>query len=214
LLRSEVRHGRRGYALTGQALALIAQVDARIFTPPPRPRLRDGWVVVSVSVPEAERSRRHLLRNRLTWLGLSGLDGGLWFGPAHRRDEVVASLDLLDLRGAAHVFIAHYDGSGEVADLVRRSWDLDAVEKAYLRFTDVHGPVWERARRAPVDDQRAFVDYTLAVHDWRPLPLDDPALPTELLPADWPGVAAAAVFAGLRRRLEPAAFRFVASVVA
>ncbi|MGC4109499.1 MAG: PaaX family transcriptional regulator C-terminal domain-containing protein [Nocardioides sp.] len=47
------------------------------------------------------------------------------------------------------------------------------------------------------------------VHEWRKFLFDDPGLPAELLPSDWPGFAAADLFTGEAARLKPAADRFV-----
>jgi len=61
-----------------------------------------------------------------------------------------------------------------------------------------------------VPPQEAYRDYLLALDSWRRLPYADPGLPTALLPADWPGVKAARVFAALHGRLREAGARFVA----
>jgi phenylacetic acid degradation operon negative regulatory protein len=47
------------------------------------------------------------------------------------------------------------------------------------------------------------------VHTWRNFLFDDPALPEELLPADWAGRKAAEYFDAEAERLLPAASRFV-----
>ncbi len=47
------------------------------------------------------------------------------------------------------------------------------------------------------------------MHEWRKFLFTDPGLPAELLPADWPGEAAARFFAEEAGRLLPAASRFV-----
>lgn len=212
LLTSEVRAGQRGYALTAVALERIAQVDRRIFPSGDPPALADGWVLVSFSIPETERDRRHLLRRRLTWLGLGNLDGGLWLGPARLRDEVVDSIRALELDHTCHVFTAHYDAFDDMGVVAREVWDLAAAEQGYRRFLADHRSTLARARRRTVSDEAAYVDYTLALHQWRELPFDDPDLPAELMPRHWPGPPALKLFNELRHRLEPGAFRFVESV--
>ena len=51
----------------------------------------------------------------------------------------------------------------------------------------------------------------LLVHVFREIALRDPLLPPELLPADWPGPAARALFARLYRALSPRAEAAVAA---
>ena len=58
------------------------------------------------------------------------------------------------------------------------------------------------AQRDPAQrDQQAFADYVRVLTAWRRLPFLDPGLPAELLPGQWPGLAAAEAFAALRARL-------------
>src|SRR5579884_276228 len=87
LLLPETRDGQRGYALSPAAARSLAESDRRIFSRIVRPTVEDGWVVVSFSIPEQERDKRHQLRSRLEWLGLGNLGGGLWIGPRRLRPE-------------------------------------------------------------------------------------------------------------------------------
>ncbi len=48
------------------------------------------------------------------------------------------------------------------------------------------------------------------VHEWRKFLFTDPGLPDELLPAGWPGRAAAELFASEAQRLKPASDRYLA----
>ncbi len=48
------------------------------------------------------------------------------------------------------------------------------------------------------------------MHEWRKFLFDDPGLPAELLPHDWPGQAATDLFTSEAARLKPASDRFVA----
>ncbi|NEE37388.1 PaaX family transcriptional regulator, partial [Streptomyces sp. SID7982] len=57
-----------GYALSPDARQLLDDGDRRIYRHP-APSLADGWVLAVFSVPEAERSKRHVLRSRLARLG-------------------------------------------------------------------------------------------------------------------------------------------------
>ena len=63
--------------------------------------------------------------------------------------------------------------------------------------------------RADTPPEEAYRDYLLALDSWRHLPYADPGLPAALLPEDWPGERAAAVFRGLHERLRDAGAAFV-----
>jgi len=69
--------------------------------------------------------------------------------------------------------------------LVRQAWDLDAIGAEYETFIAEF--------RDPSPDDR-LARLVQLVHAWRRFPLLDPALPRELLPPDWSGTRAAALF--------------------
>lgn len=216
LLQPEVRARIRGYATTAAADALLADGDRRIYVSMEPALLTDGWVLLSFSMPEEERDKRHVLRSKLMWLGLGNVSSGLWIGPQRIMPEVVATVKGLGFEQYVDIFTASYDGFGEVDELVARSWDLGHLAELYTEFIDTHRPQLESLKRSrrPVEGETAFVTYTLALHQWRKFPYLDPGLPFELLSTEWPGVVAAKVFHQLRERLEPIAFDFARATVA
>jgi phenylacetic acid degradation operon negative regulatory protein len=214
LLRPEVRGKVRGYRTTPEADELLADGDRRIYASMEPAVLDDGWVLVSFSLPESERDRRHVLRSKLMWHGLGNLSSGLWIGPARVLPDVVDTLEHAGFSDHSDVFRARYEGLGDVAELVAHSWDLAELRASYDAFLAHHAPVRAEVRRRPVDGAEAFALYTKALHEWRKFPYLDPGLPTELLPDDWPGVAAATLFGDLRNELEPSAFAYAASIAA
>jgi phenylacetic acid degradation operon negative regulatory protein len=60
----------------------------------------------------------------------------------------------------------------------------------------------------------AYATRCVLVHEWRKFLFTDPGLPTELLPALWPGARAAEFFSTEAERLRPAATRFVDACLA
>jgi phenylacetic acid degradation operon negative regulatory protein len=206
LLEPETREGKRGYGLTGSALEILAEGDRRIFSARAPARLEDGWVLAAFSIPERERGKRHLLRTRLTWLGFGRSSDGLWIAPARVIPELTEAVRALGFEPYVDVFRAEYQGFEELAEVVRRAWDLEGIRDRYRAFLEAAGPVL-RDRRD--DGQAAFAGYTLTLHRWRTLPYLDPGLPPELLPSGWEGRAATEAFAGIRRRLAGPAARFV-----
>ncbi len=188
--------GVAGYALTGMALEILADGDARIFGRR-RAESGDGWLLVVFSVPESERDRRHQLRALLTRLGFGTVAPGVWVAPGHLADEAAELLARRGLAGYVELFRgAHLDA---VDGTVARWWDLAEVNARYAEFLDRQEPVAGAGDRTP---EQAFADYVRLLTDWRRLPYADPGLPLDLLPADWKGARAGDLFAALRERLD------------
>ncbi len=216
LLRPEVRGKVRGYRTTPEADGLLADGDRRIYVSMEPARLSDGWVLVSFSMPESDRDKRHVLRSKLMWHGMGNLSSGLWIGPARILPDVTETLKNEGFAEYADVFRASYEGLGDVGELVRRSWDLDELSALYEAFIERHAPIQRtlQRRRQPIGGAEAFAIYTQALHQWRKFPYLDPGLPAELLPDRWPGRAAADLFVQLREQLEATAFAYAASIAA
>jgi phenylacetic acid degradation operon negative regulatory protein len=190
-LRSE-RDGRRArWVLTPAARNMLTEGAERIYSFG-RPRDWDHrWVVVSVRIPESDRRARHVVRTRLTWAGFGALSAGLWISPhAQRAGEAERVLRDAGAGDDASVFVAERTGLGDARSMVAAAWDLPAVEAEYESFsTQFRG-------QAPPDVLARHIEM---VHAWRRFPSIDPALPRELLPAQWTGESAALLFAERHR---------------
>jgi phenylacetic acid degradation operon negative regulatory protein len=212
LLVREQRAGAVGYALSEQAQEILAAGDRRIFTAE-RACLEDGWVLVAFSVPETERSSRHLLRSELAALGFGTVAPGMWIGPARLAGDTVRAVERLGLTAYAEVFRAQHLAFGDLRGRVARWWDVGALQAQYGDYVEQWGPVLARwRRRRAVDPRQAFCDYVQTLTDWRRLPYLDPGLPVEVLPARWHGTRAAEVFFTLRDLLQEPAHEHVAAL--
>lgn len=144
------------------------------------------WLVVVTRAAETNRAGRHLLRTRLRWGGFGSLAPGVWITTHTDRVQLV---ELLFQEAGVHedsqIFLSEYLAGGDVATVVRQAWDLDEIEREYEEFLATF-------TRQPSSDP--LVRVTQLVHAWRPLALLDPALPRELLPAEWIGARAAKLF--------------------
>jgi phenylacetic acid degradation operon negative regulatory protein len=212
ILHASRRGGAAGYALSGEALAILREGDLRIFRRE-RAALGDGWLLAVFSVPEAERRKRHVLRSQLSQLGFGTAAPGVWIAPAHLHDATAGMLRRLGLDGYADLFRADHIAFGDLATKVRQWWDLDELERLYGQFLGTHGPLLRRWRSRPAGEREAFISYVRVLTDWRQLPYLDPGLPAELLPPDWIGARAAELFFTLRAQLEEAARTPVARVI-
>ncbi|MFH8991135.1 PaaX family transcriptional regulator C-terminal domain-containing protein [Streptomyces sp. NPDC017940] len=210
LVPARTETGGAGYALSADARQLLEDGDRRIYAPRDD-RSDSGWVIAVFSVPEAERSKRHVLRSRLAGLGFGAAAPGVWIAPAHLHEETRHTLTRLRLTPYVDLFRGTHLGFTPTAEAVARWWDLASLAKQHETFLDRHEPVlraWQSRPDTPPEE--AYRDHLLALDSWRHLPYADPGLPAELLPEGWPGSRAAEVFRGLDGRLRGAGAQFVA----
>lgn len=200
LLIAEPRDGIAGYAITPDAADLLARGDRRIFGPQHTGKDTGRWCLISWSVPEDQRDVRHRLRRRLATIGCGSVSSALWICPEHLADDVAAILDELALTGRATVFLAseiRYPGGPAAA--IARWWDLPALRELHERFLTGHAEPIARlldggSPATGPEPSEAFRTWIRALDAYRPIPYQDPGLPPEFLPGDWPGTRSREVF--------------------
>ena len=193
LLRSERHEGAAGYALDDPTLEMLAEGDARIFHRV-RAVAEDGWLVVVFSVPESEREKRHALRTSLTRLGFGTAAPGVWVAPGNLAAETRRTLERRGLTGYVDIFAGDHLAFGDLRAKVPRWWDLDELTTLYEDFLRRHRATLVRVTQADASPPEAFQLYVPMLTEWRRLPYRDPGLPLALLPPNWNGVTAGALF--------------------
>lgn len=191
----EARDGIPGFTLTEGAATMLARGDRRIYNPISMSPA-DPWCLVSFSIPETEREKRHQLRRRLHWIGCGTVAAGLWICPDTLRGEVEEILTDLELRGMATLFVTQTPlVGGNLADAASKWWDLDAVAELYKDFIREHGTAAPAPDSVGIDaNADAFARYVQCIDRWRIIPYLDPGLPRTFLPEDWPGAQGTALF--------------------
>jgi phenylacetic acid degradation operon negative regulatory protein len=158
----------------------------------------DGrWWLVAFNVPEEVRHVRHALRAGLRELGFGPLYDGVWICPRAALDELN---ELLARTGAerATVFNATVHGAVDVASV----FALDLVARSYARYVRDLSSFAQSGALAQLRPVDAFVLRTIVWDRWRELVRDDPDLPMQLLPHDWPRPRAHVLFERLHTQLE------------
>ncbi|TDE56339.1 PaaX family transcriptional regulator [Nonomuraea mesophila] len=207
------RRGRKTYfGLTERAEQVLEDGGRRVWETGAVNREWDGtWTLFGFSLPDSLRTTRHDLRSQLVWAGFGLLQSGLWVAPGTKDvGAILSSVESDDLRGGDHVTVlqARALAPTESADLVRKAFDTEQIAARYRAFLDR----WDTARPLPAaadDLARQLLLHT----DWLQLIRQDPHLPAEHLPRDWPAIRAEHVFHTLARVYEAPAARLAAAVV-
>ncbi|OFI38097.1 regulator [Arthrobacter sp. SW1] len=210
VLEQEARDGVAGYALTADAAVMLARGDSRIFDPQ---EMAEGepWCLVSFSIPETEREKRHQLRRRLHWSGCGTVASGLWIAPGFRQADIEEVLEALDVRTQATLFLTSTPlPGGSLRAAVAQWWDLDAVAGLHRGFLrDAAGYF----RSGELTEAAALAAYVRSIDSWRAIPYLDPGLPVSCLPEDWPGRESAALFRAATEAFAAPAAAYVREVV-
>jgi phenylacetic acid degradation operon negative regulatory protein len=171
----------------------IKELSPRIYGPVVE---WDGrWRLLSYAIGEAHRQRRERLRKELSALGWAQLSPSTWISPS---DTLVAAREAARATGtldAVNLFSSEYRGPLSDRELLERCWNVTEIASAYRGFIEHYEPRLARERvRENLSDEAALIERLWLVHDYRKFAYIDPGLPSELLPAHWPGTAAAALF--------------------
>lgn len=211
-----VKDGRRSrYMLTDLGRAIVAEGDKRIFEEP-APSWDGQWQLVVYSLPEELRVLRNELRKKLVWFGFGNLAPGAWVAAQDRRPEVEELVSRLEIAPYVSLFAGPRIGLMSDAEIVARCWDLPALAAGY----DVFLARWQPRLATLAADLEAvplaerFQQRFWLTFAFQPFPRQDPNLPMDLLPPDWPGFAARALFLHYRELLSAGLPEFLAELPA
>ncbi len=185
------RLGRRArWHLTDSGRHLLSEGAERIYSFASQTTEWDGcWLILGVAVPESQRDLRHRLKTRMNWAGFGSLAANLWVSPnTDREGEARQLLEELGLAATTMSFAGRFAGIGSERNVVEQAWNLGDIAERYSDFVVRVGQM-RPGRALPT-----MLAQIRLVHEWRRFPLLDPQLPAELLPADWIGARAAAIF--------------------
>ena len=189
------------YVITPSTLRTLDEGRERIFARDEQAWTGD-WHMVIYQVPETARSSRERLRNGLSWLGFGPLAPSTWVS-AHDRRSGVDMLFADEPDARVDQVTSRTGGLEEDRAMAARCWDLQRLADGYRDWLRD----WQDAAE-PTDGAAALVARTRLVHAYRKFPFSDPDLPAALLPADWPGTAAHAVFLHRYEQMREPAERF------
>ena len=193
------------YHLTERGVERLDEAAARIY------RLRaaqwDGRWRVLVCPPAGRDAD---VASALRWMGHGRLSPDVWVSPHPQGGGLGQLLAEHDLAASAARFDSTASGDHtENARIVSVAWDLSQLRQAHEQFLRQ----WDDTR-VPAEDETAFVTRIRLVHHWRSFLFLDPGLPSQLLPPDWRGDAAAEVFRRVYDSVDDAAWTFYEALTA
>ena len=191
---SATQIGRRSYyGFTASGRHRFEDAHRRIYAVEAG-RWSGRWHVVHLGLDTLALPLRERLKVELLWQGFGTLAPNLLAHPS--ADPAALDRLLEDLGAAERVLVMEAESApGTTASvrsaLVRRAWDLERLARAYRDFLVRFRAVGEALEgRAVLDPPTALLVRVLLIHEFRRVLLRDPLLPKELLPGDWPGLAA------------------------
>jgi phenylacetic acid degradation operon negative regulatory protein len=178
------RIGREArYRLAPAILAAQARIGTQLRGQ--RPEWTGSFTGVLYEVPEHARAFRDRLRRTAHLLGYATLRPGLLVATTDRWAELAALLPVQPAGSQLLRIQLTLDGT-DSREIAARLWHLDALAARYRAvLAEAQTLTGEACRHPPgAAAFSAFAAATLPIYQ---ASTDDPGLPAELMPADWPG---------------------------
>ena len=204
------KEGRRtSYEPTERTKRILERGRSRIFSRDEGLAWDGTWTLIAFSLPLENGDLRRLLRSRLRWLTFWPIYDATWVTPHDRLEaarEQLADLEIKDALVLRSTDVELLPGGRSRLD---EAWRLNELANAYTDYYERFRPLWERAVSHDIPPEEALVSRGELVDDWRLLVRDDPDLPLEFLPEDFPRPEARLLFLETYDALaEPAKARF------
>ncbi|RSL29461.1 phenylacetic acid degradation operon negative regulatory protein PaaX [Salibacterium salarium] len=214
-LESEKKGNKSYYFLTEQGRKRMDEAAERIYKLE-SPSWDGNWRLLVYSIPEEKRHLRDELRKELVWSGFGLLANSCWITPNPLEKQVENLIDKYDIGPYVHYFQADYKGKKEQQELIEKCWDLEEINEKYSQFIEKYSQKYiidkNKIEKGEMSDGKCFVERTMLIHQYRKFLFIDPSLPHELLPEQWLGDSAAALFSDYYRTLAEPATRFFESI--
>lgn len=210
------RLGRNSqYSLTKKGVALLNRGTQRIFEVP-FTNWDNKWHLIIYSLPEIMRDKRHTLRTQLSWLGFGRLAPGTWISPRPPSEDLQNTFGELQIESHIQMFHGVSIGPTSNSELAKQCWDLAGLEQQYLSFIQQFKPEFNKmnAQNKQFDPEDCFRKRFWLTHQFQSFPLNDPNLPTPILPPNWIGTTARNLFNTYHKLLGTQANLFIDKVLA
>lgn len=207
------RVGRRTfYSLTDAGMHRLDIGGFRFSFSPTR--AWDGqWTVVIYSVPEEQRELRDALRGSLKWWGFGLLAPGAWVSARPLLPEMERGWREMGVWDYVDAFRSAYVGSGDLPAMVDRVFpELPTLAASYRAYIAQSELVLRRLEAGRLEDRACFATRLENLWGFYAVASEDPVLPPDLLPEDWPRPRAEELSVRIQRVLAEPASRFFETI--
>jgi phenylacetic acid degradation operon negative regulatory protein len=203
---------RTFYSLTDAGLHHLDLGGFRFSFSPTR--AWDGqWTVVVYSVPEDKRELRDALRDSLKWWGFGLLAPGAWVSARPLLPEMERSWHEMGVWDYVDVFRSAYAGPGDLPAQVGRLFtELPTLAAGYREYIHRSELVLRRLEAGRLEDRTCFAIRLENLWDFYAVAHEDPVLPPDLLPEDWPRLGAEELSVEMQHALAESANRFFETI--
>ncbi|GAB3279851.1 phenylacetic acid degradation operon negative regulatory protein PaaX [Sinomonas notoginsengisoli] len=167
------------------------------------------WTAVAFSIPEKSRDVREAFRARLKWLGFAPVYDALWFSPRERREQVQEIAEGYGVEDFMAFRVEDDAFEGRRPAIV----DMTELPRRYEEFADATEERLRHLRAGRLALREGFRARIEVLDDWRAFPWNDPGMPYELLPEDWPLLRAREAYVAVFEATAPLAERHVLEVL-
>jgi phenylacetic acid degradation operon negative regulatory protein len=207
---------RRGpvveYALAAPARRMAASVLAPVMGP--RPAWDGMYHGLLFSIPESARGYRDALRRAALQAGFGLLRPGLLVTADESRWSRIEDLLSDPPEGSRLLRIELRLSSEDARTAAAEAWPLEQLAATYRTQAADLQRVVDRLRQAPPTGADAVRATWEAISPVSTTAVDDPSLPAELLPADWPGAEIRGAIVAAGTILGPAIQDYIARLAA
>lgn len=183
-----VHADKRKYTLTDQGIAAIQSFQLKLSS---RSLPWDGqWHFVLFSIPEQHRSLRNLFRRELVQIGYGLLYDGVFVCPYGRKSAVLDVITQNGLEEWVRIVSGDFEFGAIAASQVEQIWPIEDINKKYCAFIHmVNGKIDEWSAQdknmTDVSPWNVLLQILELGERFGEILLEDPSLPTELLPDNW-----------------------------
>jgi len=203
------RVGRRSfYRLTDLGLDEVQRAGNQAFETS-SPEWDGQWTVITYSIPEEHRELRDTLRTLLKMHGFGSLVPGAWISPYSLPVDMEKKFQKIGAWGYLEIFKVKHLGPSNLSDFVANAWPhLTMLADYYQAYKRKYERVLEQFEKETLTNEACFTLRLRSLFEFVAITLEDPGLPSTLLPVDWPHPEALTLYKESRDMLAEPAERF------